>query len=125
MDQKFPQNLHLISLLPTTGKKFETVILKIDEKHTEERGLLNASQSGFHACHSMTFQCMRPVDHVTSNFNNKMYMAAVFLDIKNAFDTTWHLGLLYRLSRLKFLIRLIEFISSFLSQRKFMSLHQR
>jgi hypothetical protein len=28
-DPKFPQNLHLISLLPTAGKLFEEVILKI------------------------------------------------------------------------------------------------
>jgi hypothetical protein len=26
------------------------------------------------------------------NFNNKMSMAAVFLDIEKAFDTTWHPG---------------------------------
>jgi hypothetical protein len=113
MDPKFPQNLHMISLLSTLGKQFEKVILKIDQRHTEERGVFNASQSGFCARHSMTLQCMRPVDHVTSDFNNKMYMAAVFLDIEKAFDTTWHLGLLYELSRLKFSISLIKFISSF------------
>jgi hypothetical protein len=32
--------------------------------------------------------------------------------------TTWHLGLLYKLSKFKFLISLIKCISSFLSQRK-------
>jgi hypothetical protein len=48
-----------------------------------------------------------------------MSTAAVFLDIEEAFDTTWHLGLLYKLSELKVLISLIKLISSFLSQRKF------
>jgi hypothetical protein len=43
---------------------------------------------------------------------------AVFLDIEKAFDTMWHLGLLYKLSNLKFLITLIKLISSILSQRK-------
>jgi hypothetical protein len=31
-----------------------------------------------------------------------MSMAAVFLDIEKAFDTIWHLGLLYKVSELKF-----------------------
>jgi hypothetical protein len=62
---------------------------------------------------------MRPADCVTFNFNNNMSRDAVFLDIKKAFDTTWHLGLLYKLSELTFLISLVKFISSFLSQRKF------
>jgi hypothetical protein len=48
-----------------------------------------------------------------------MYTAAVFLDIEKAFDTTWHPGLLYKLSKLEFPTSLIKLISSFLSQRKF------
>jgi hypothetical protein len=46
-------------------------------------------------------------------------MAAVFLDIENAFDTTWHYGLLYKLSKLEFSTNLIKLIGSLLSQRKF------
>jgi hypothetical protein len=102
-DPKFPQNLCLISLLSTTGILLEKAILKIAQRHTEERCLLNASQFGFCAHHSMTLQCMRPTD-ITFNFNNNMSTAAVFFDIETAFDTTWHLGLLYKLSELKFLM---------------------
>jgi hypothetical protein len=57
------------------------------------------------------------MDHVTLNFNNSMSMAAVFLAIKNAFDITWHPGLLHQLSKLEFSASLI-LSSSFLSQRK-------
>jgi hypothetical protein len=78
----------------TTGKLFEKVILKIVQRYIEEKCLLNASQFGFCACHSTTFQCMRPTDHLTLNFSNNMSMAAVFSDIENEFDKTWHLGLL-------------------------------
>jgi hypothetical protein len=39
------------------------------------------------------------MDHVTFNFNNNMSTAVVFLDIEKAFDTTWHLGLLYKLAK--------------------------
>jgi hypothetical protein len=48
-----------------------------------------------------------------------MSTAAVFSDIEKAFDKTWQLGLLYKLSELKFSTNLIKFINSFLSQRKF------
>jgi hypothetical protein len=43
-----------------------------------------------------------------------MFTAAVFLDIEKAFDTTWHPGLLYKLSKLQFSKNLIKLISSFL-----------
>jgi hypothetical protein len=88
----FPQNLRPISLLSTTGKLFEKVILKTLQKHIDERGLLNGSQFDSRARHSTTLQCMRLTDHVTFNFNNKMSTAAVFLDIEKAFDTTRHSG---------------------------------
>jgi hypothetical protein len=66
-----------------------------------------------------TLQCMELANHVTSDFNNNMSTAAVFLNIEKVFDTTWHPVLLYKLSNLTFSISLIKLISSFLSQRKF------
>jgi hypothetical protein len=78
--------------LSITGKLFEKVILKIVQRHVEERGLLNASQFGFCALHSMTLQYKILTDHITLNFNNNMSTAAAFLDNEKAFDTTWHLG---------------------------------
>jgi hypothetical protein len=48
-----------------------------------------------------------------------MSTAAVFLDIEKAFDTAWHPGLLYMLSKLNFSTNLIKLISSFLLHRKF------
>jgi hypothetical protein len=86
-DSKFPQNLRPISLLPTTSKLLKKVILKLAQKHIEERDLLTANQFGFRARHSTIVQCMRLTDHVTLNFDNKRSMAAVFLDIEKAFDT--------------------------------------
>jgi hypothetical protein len=118
-DPKFPQNLRSISLLSATGKLFEKIILKIVQRYIEAKGLLNASHFGFRARHNTTFQCMRLTDHLTLNFNNNMTTAAVFLDIENAFDKIWHIGLLYKLSELTFLTSLITLINSFLSQRKF------
>jgi hypothetical protein len=118
-NSKFPENLRPISLLSTTGKLFQKLILKTIHGHIAERNLLNASQFRFRARHSTTLQCMRVTDHVSLNFNNNMSTAAVFLDIEKAFDTIWHPGLLYKLSELQFPIRLIELLASFLTNRKF------
>jgi hypothetical protein len=117
-DPKFSQNLRQISLFSTTGKLFEKVILKIDQRHIEEIGLLNGSQIGFHARHRTTLQCMRVRD-VTLNFNNDLYMDAVFLDIEKAFDTIWQFSLLCKLSELKFSISQMKLISSLPSLRTF------
>jgi hypothetical protein len=62
---------------------------------------------------------MRLTDHVILNFNNNISTAAVFLYIEKAFDTTWHTGLLYKLSKLDFSVSLIKLISSFLYKKKF------
>jgi hypothetical protein len=40
---------------------------------------------------------MRLVNHMTLHFNTSMSTAAVFFDIRKAFDTTWHPDLLYNL----------------------------
>jgi hypothetical protein len=49
-----------------------------------------------------------------------MSTVALFLNMeKKAFLKTWHLGLLYKLSKLTFSISLTKLIRSFLSQRNF------
>jgi hypothetical protein len=119
LEPKFPQNLRPISLLSTTGKLFEKLILNIVQKHIEERSLLNASQLSFRACYSTTLQYMRLTDQVTLNLNDNMSTVALFLGIEKAVDTTWHSGLLYKLRKLESLSTLIKLIGSFLSQHKF------
>jgi hypothetical protein len=81
-DPKFPHNLRSISVLSTTDKLFEKVILKIVQKHIEVRGLLNTSKFGFRARHSAKLQYMRLTDNATLDFNNNMSKAAVLLDIE-------------------------------------------
>jgi hypothetical protein len=73
-----------ISLFSTIGKLLKENILKIIQRHVEERILRNASQFDFRA--HMTLQCMRLTDHVTLNSNNNTFTAAVFLNIEEAFD---------------------------------------
>jgi hypothetical protein len=48
-----------------------------------------------------------------------MSTAAVFLHIEKAFDTFWHPGLLYKVSKMEFSSNLIKLIRSSVSERKF------
>jgi hypothetical protein len=48
-----------------------------------------------------------------------MIAAAVYLDIQEAYDTTWHSGLRYKLFKLEVSTTLIKLIGPFLSQRKY------
>jgi hypothetical protein len=64
------------------GKLFEKIMLQIVKKYIGGRNLLNANQFSFRARHSTTLQRVRLADHVTLNFSNKMFTAAVFLDIE-------------------------------------------
>jgi hypothetical protein len=118
-DPKLPQNLRPISLVSTTGKLFEKFIQQIVQRHLSAKKLLNVSRFGFHARHSTTLQCMRLTHHITLNFDNNISTATVFLDTEKAFDTTWRPGLLYKLSKLHFLVDLIRLTNSYLSDRKF------
>jgi hypothetical protein len=61
---------------------------------------------------------MRLTD-ITLNCNNNMSAASLLSDIEKAYDTTWNLGLLCKLSKLKISISLIKITSPFLSQREF------
>jgi hypothetical protein len=117
--QNFPKTYRPISLLCTTGKLFERLIIRTIQKHAEERNLLNASQFGFRAGHRATLQCVMLADHVTLNFSTNISTVAVFSYIEKAFDTTWHSALLYNLSEIQFSTSLIKLITSFLTDRKF------
>jgi hypothetical protein len=85
-DTRFLQNLRSISFLSTMGKLVEKVIRQIIQRHLDDTDLLNASQFGFRARHSTTFQCIRLTYHVTLNYNRNIFTAEVSLDIEKAFE---------------------------------------
>lgn len=108
-------NYRPITLLPTMGKLFEKIIKgKLLELITDN---IPRHQFGFRA------QCstLHPLTILTSNIQtaklNNQKSAALFLDIKKAFDTVWHRGLLYKLTQLEIPTYLINIIKEFLSER--------
>jgi hypothetical protein len=100
--------------LPLAVKLFEKLFAKTTQKHIDERNLLDVSQFGFPAYHSASVLMLE--DHITLSFNNEVSIAAVFLDIKKTFKTTWPCGLLHELPELKFSSTLIKLVALFLAE---------
>lgn len=58
------------------------------------------------------------VSNIQTNKVSNLRTAALFLDIKRAFDSVWHRGLLFKLKQLKTPDYLIHTIKEFLQARK-------
>jgi hypothetical protein len=101
---QFSHSLRPISLLSTTSKLFEKVTVEIVQRRIQEGNVLNAVQFGFLARHSMILHCILLMDRLTRSFSDAddISTTMIFLDIEKAFDTTWNLSLIYKLSKLEF-----------------------
>jgi ethanolamine utilization protein EutQ (cupin superfamily) len=81
------------------GQTFrETNLKKSPETYRQKK--FSASRFGFRTSHRPAIHCIMLTDLVTLDFNNNMPTAAMFLDMRKAFDTSWHCGLIYKSSEL-------------------------
>lgn len=112
-----PISYRPISLLPSLGKLFESVIYSYLLK--ESKHLLINEQFGFREQHSTVQQLVRVTEHITHQINLKESTGMFLLDIEKAFDTVWHAGLLHKLYTYGVNLALIKLISSYLCDRQF------
>lgn len=111
-----PENRRPISLLDTHGKIFEKIILRRLAPFTEK--VIPPWQTAFQKGKCINHCVLALVEDVIKGFNSLSYTAAVFLDVKKAFDSVWHTGLLYKIS--KYLSpSLTILIASYLQNRTF------
>lgn len=89
-----------ISLLTTLSKIFERLFLKRLLPILEKQNIIPDYQFGFRHKHGTPEQCHRIVNDICNALERKLYCSAVFLDIEQAFDRVWHIGLLYKLKKL-------------------------
>ena len=116
---KLPDSYRPISLLNTTSKILESLILDKINDHVTDHNLLNQDQFGFRRGHSTTLQLCRIADVVTTNLSNRRITAMVSLDLSKAFDTIYQDALIFRLHKLDVPVRLVQLIHSYLSHRTF------
>jgi hypothetical protein len=84
-------------LLPVVSKFFEKLLLKMLLQIVEINRLITNHQFGFKQRHSTIEQTHRIVRKINEALENIQYCSAAFLDISQAFDKVWYIGLLYKL----------------------------
>jgi hypothetical protein len=118
-DQSLPSSYRPTTLLDTTGKLFEKILLSRIFNEVSGRGILRDEQFGFRPKHSTTLQLARLTERVTRNLGETRLTGEIFLDVAKAFDTVWFDDLLLKLTARNFPSYLVKIISSYVHNRTF------
>jgi len=96
-DLSLAANYRPISLLSVCYKLLERLVLQRISPTVV--CLLNPDQAGFQKGWSTCDQVAAPTTFIENGFQQNQKTGAVFLDLMAAYDTVWHSGLLYKLSK--------------------------
>lgn len=114
-----PKNYRPISLLNTLSKVAEKAILIRLNEFMAQNNVLRKEQFGFRSSHSTVQQVVRVVDDITQAINKKECTALILIDLQQAFDRVWYIGLLYKLIKLKVPGYIIKVLYSYFQNRTF------
>ncbi|KAJ4428059.1 hypothetical protein ANN_24073 [Periplaneta americana] len=114
---KVPANRRPISLINALGKVFERILMT--RLLQSAPNLIPPYQAAYQQGLSTTHQLLRLVEQTTIGFNNRATTVAIFLDVKSAFDSVWHTGIIYKLIQSEVPDALIHIIADFLRNRRF------
>ena len=96
-DRGDPDKFRPISLLSCLGKSFEKILLNRLNDFETESSIFIKQQCGFRSQHSTTHQVLRISEDISFGFNKNKSTAMVLLDLRKAFDSVWHDGLIHQL----------------------------
>lgn len=112
------KNWRPISLLSSLSKIFERIIAARIIKHNNTINIYE-NQFGFLNGNSTIHALAKLQNKINRGLNMGQVTTIVALDLRAAFDTVWHAGLVHKMIKLKYPIGIIKLIGSFLSHRKF------
>lgn len=121
-DKNQPSSYRPISLLSCLGKLLEKIIKKRLMLVLNRRNILPQHQAGFRPGKSTLYNILRLERHAEQNLILPMsrirrHSAVILFDIKAAFDSVWHDGLIYKLNDLRIPRYLVNYMISFLNDR--------
>ena len=117
-DKSNINNYRPVSLLSTVAKVFERIVFKYVYNHFRDNFVLSVHQSGFLPGCSTETQLLEVYHKFCTAVDQGKEVRVVFLDISKAFDKVWHKGLLYKLQRCGISGALLDWFSSYLTDRQ-------
>ncbi|CAF4588463.1 unnamed protein product [Rotaria sp. Silwood2] len=119
-DKQQPSSYRPISLLSCLGKLLEKIIKQRLMDILEQRNILPEHQAGFRPKTSTLNNMIRLTKYARNNLQQngrRRHSAVILFDIKAAFDSVWHDGLIYKLNELRIPQYLMYYLISFLQNR--------
>ena len=113
-------NIRPISMLPPISKIFERIINRIITYFsTVKKPVIPPQQFGFRKSHATTHAIHKLVSDLYWHMSKGDMIGAVLIDLKKAFDSVWHNGLIYKLAKIETPIHLLKLIYNMILNRSF------
>ncbi|CAF1527231.1 unnamed protein product [Adineta ricciae] len=119
-DKKHPSSYRPISLLSCIGKLLEKIIKQRLMLQLKRRNILPQHQAGFRPGKSTIYNIIRLERYADGQLKRpglRRHSAVILFDIKAAFGSVWHDGLIYKLNDLRLPRYIISYLISFLNDR--------
>ena len=113
-----PSNYRPISLLCYLGKLMERCMHKHIYNYLKQNHVISPYQSGFQSGDSTINQLVYLNNKFLQALDEAKEIRVVFCDVSKAFDRVWHKGLLFKLKSAGCSSQLLEWFSSYLSNRR-------
>lgn len=91
----------------------DKIIKKRLDYYIERSSLLSPSQSGFRRDRSKVDSLLVIKNVISEAFNNKEYCLSLYLDLESAYDSVWHDGLVYKLTKFEINKVYVNWITSY------------
>jgi hypothetical protein len=118
LNRQIKGNYRPISLLCCISKVFERIVFNSTYNYLTTNNLLDDENSGFAKNDSAILKLIALVNSIYKGLDDQQELLLIFLDITKAFDKVWHHGLLFKLQQAGICGTLLEWFSSYLSNRK-------
>jgi hypothetical protein len=117
-DKQNMDNYRPISMLDTFSKIFEKAIKKRILNFLNSKKFFSNCQYGFRAGRSTENAFLKVISEIYDGLNSGLETAALFIDIKKAFDSVDHMILLGKLQKIGFRGNIYKLFESYLCNRK-------
>lgn len=114
-----PSSYRPIALLSNVGKLLERLVTNRLSWWIEDQSTLMEEQCGFRTGRGTQDILCQLEHHIHSAYKNHQVMLALFIDLKGAFDSASHLGILWKLQKRGFTGNPLAWVKDFLEGRSF------